>query len=160
MEETPFFKKEKMDIKIRNFKKEDLDDLFEYASDENVGPNAGWPAHKNIDETKKILDTFLKDKNIYAIIYNNKVIGSISAKILENEKYLEIGYVLSSKYWGQGIMIRAYKIFEKMYENTYLCIITDKTNGRSQKIARKANFKLIAQTKDKYIFFKDNHAKD
>ena len=33
---------------IRPIKIEDVNDIFEYATDEETGPKAGWTPHKNI----------------------------------------------------------------------------------------------------------------
>lgn len=32
---------------LRKWEETDLKDLYEYAKCEDVGPNAGWPPHKN-----------------------------------------------------------------------------------------------------------------
>ena len=36
---------------LRRWKDDDAEDLFKYASDPDVGPVAGWPPHKNIQES-------------------------------------------------------------------------------------------------------------
>ena len=40
---------------LRRWEDSDAEDLFKYASDPDVGPIAGWPAHRNIEE---ILDLY------------------------------------------------------------------------------------------------------
>ena len=45
---------------IRDFNMMDLYDVFEYSSNPNVGPNAGWPVHKSIEETKNVLISLIK----------------------------------------------------------------------------------------------------
>lgn len=64
---------------LRAWKETDLDDFYEYASVEGVGEMAGWKHHESIDVTKKILQSFISEKNVFAIVYkeNNKVIGSL-----------------------------------------------------------------------------------
>lgn len=47
---------------LRPFEKDDLEDFYEYAKVSGVGERAGWTHHKNIDETKLILDQFIKGK--------------------------------------------------------------------------------------------------
>jgi len=69
---------------LRPFQDSDLNDIFEYASVEGVGEMVGWCHHKNIDESKEILDIFLKEKKTFAIEYDRKVIGSLGI-----EKYNE-----------------------------------------------------------------------
>lgn len=105
-------------IKLRPFNENDLDDFYEYAKVEGVGEMAGWPHHESIQKTKEILDSFINEDKVFAIVLkeNNKVIGSLGVEKygMENEltefngyKGREIGYVLSKDYWGQGIMPEA-----------------------------------------------------
>lgn len=53
---------------LREWKEEDSKDLYEYAKSELVGPNAGWPPHKNEEESKEIIKMFIKNKDTYAIV--------------------------------------------------------------------------------------------
>ncbi|MTI67007.1 MAG: GNAT family N-acetyltransferase [Firmicutes bacterium] len=96
---------------LRKWKETDSKDLYEYAKSELVGPNAGWPPHKNEEESKKIIKMFIENNDTYAIVLKseNKVIGGIGLHnrkpddSLSNLKQREIGYVLNPKYWGRGI---------------------------------------------------------
>ena len=102
---------------LRAFIEADLDDVFAYASIPGVGEMAGWPHHTSIDITKAILQTFLTNKDVFAIVHrgDNKVIGSFglhNAWINREEAYQHlkaknIGYVLSKDYWGKGLMPEA-----------------------------------------------------
>ena len=67
---------------LRAFKEIDLNDFYEYAKVDGVGEMAGWPHHENIEESKKILDRFIKNDIVFAIVYkeNNKVIGSLGVE--------------------------------------------------------------------------------
>ena len=97
---------------LRAWQASDLQDFYEYASVAGVGEMAGWKHHESLEETEKVLNTFMADKNIFALELkqNHKVIGSIGlhpAKIESDLKMVEIGYVLSKVYWGQGLMPEA-----------------------------------------------------
>ena len=35
---------------LRPWVDEDAENLYEYAKDPDVGPSAGWPAHKSVEE--------------------------------------------------------------------------------------------------------------
>ncbi|WP_250278255.1 GNAT family N-acetyltransferase [[Clostridium] colinum] len=99
---------------LRTFTENDLDDFFEYAKTEEIGLNAGWIPHTSKEDSKIILNMFIKDKNTFAIVYkkNNKVIGSISLskdKLRSGVNSKCLGYVLSKDYWGKGIMTEAVK---------------------------------------------------
>lgn len=100
---------------LRAWQETDSADLYEYAQNELVGPNAGWPPHKSEEESKQIIQMFLASNDTYAIVLKeeNKVIGGIGMherKPDENLEHLnqrEIGYILNPAYWGRGIMPEA-----------------------------------------------------
>ena len=41
---------------LRPWRLEDLEDLYQYAKNPEVGPNAGWKPHENLEESRKILE--------------------------------------------------------------------------------------------------------
>lgn len=100
-------------LELREWQLGDVDDLYEYAKDERVGPSAGWSAHQNKEESQRILEMFIKDGDVWAVVLKseNKVIGSIGLHERSPEEadpnQKEIGYVLSPTYWGQGLMPEA-----------------------------------------------------
>lgn len=151
---------------LRAFKETDLNDFYEYAKVDGVGEMAGWPHHENIEESKKILDRFIKNDIVFAIVYkvNNKVIGSLGVeecglvdKLTEFEGLLgrELGYVLSKNYWGNGIMPEAVKgVIDYLFNDLNLDFLTcghfDK-NNQSRRVIEKCGFKpyrkLVFDTK-------------
>ena len=99
---------------LRRFTQVDLKDLFAYASVEGVGERAGWPHHKSLDDSQLILDQFIKEGEVWAIVHRaeNRVIGSIGLhhrpdESLHQEGDLVLGYVLGQSYWGNGYMTEA-----------------------------------------------------
>ena len=44
---------------LRKWCKDDYLDMYDYASDDRVGPNAGWPVHKSIEDSKAIVYMFI-----------------------------------------------------------------------------------------------------
>ena len=74
---------------LRPWKLSDLDDFFEYASVDGVGPMAGWPPHKNKDESLVILNSFINKKKTFALEYNGKVIGSIGIETYKEDELPE-----------------------------------------------------------------------
>lgn len=42
-------------ILLRYWQESDAEALFKYASDPDVGPRAGWPAHKSVEESREII---------------------------------------------------------------------------------------------------------
>ena len=102
---------------LRAFTEADMDDFYAYASVPGVGEMAGWPHHESVETSKKIIKTFIDDKNVFALFHkaHQKVIGSLGIHrswVDEVEKYRnlnakEIGFVLSKEYWGQGLTCEA-----------------------------------------------------
>ena len=46
----------------------DAETLFKYASDPEVGPRAGWPPHKSVEESLEIIRTIFHSDHIWAIV--------------------------------------------------------------------------------------------
>ncbi len=102
---------------LRGWREEDLADFNAYASVDGVGEMAGWRHHQSQDESKRILDSFMAEKDVLALEHkrDRKVIGSIGlhaswASVEAAYRHLrirEVGYVLARDYWGQGLMPEA-----------------------------------------------------
>ena len=151
---------------LRAFKESDLDDFFEYASIEGVGEKAGWHHHQTKEKTKEILDIFIKEDKVFALVdkEKNKVIGSLGVELYGMEKELsefnnyqgrEIGFVLSKSYWGQGIMPEAVKaVIDYLFGELNLDFLTCgyyNFNSQSKRVQEKCGFKpyrsLIMETR-------------
>ena len=151
---------------LREWNLNDLYDFFEYASVPDVGNMAGWPYHKNKEESLKILHKFIDEKKTFAIVFkdNNKVIGSLGVEYYGMEDALtefkdykgrEIGYVLSKDYWGRGLMPEAVKavinyLFNELDYDFLLCGYYN-FNSQSKRVQEKCGFvpyrRLVFNTK-------------
>ncbi len=144
-------------LTLRLFRESDLDDFYEYASVDGVGQSAGWPPHKNKEQTKKILDYFIEDEEVLALYHkeDNKVIGSIGVhKVTENinlgvdkDKCISIGYVISKEYWGLGFATEAATHFvEYLFNNTkydYIVVEHFEENMKSKNVIEKLGGRYI-----------------
>lgn len=101
---------------LRPWQETDLADFHEYARMEGLGQMAGWLPHKDMEESRKILDLFIRHKKTLALELkeNGKVIGSLGIEELSKldpsfNSLLgrEIGYAMSRDYWGKGLMPEA-----------------------------------------------------
>jgi len=97
---------------LRPFELWDLNDFYQYARNPNVGPNAGWPPHRNKWETLQVLWRFMQEDGIWAIVLREegKLIGSVSLHSdpkRTNHKVRMLGYVLDEPYWGYGYATEA-----------------------------------------------------
>lgn len=126
----------------------DAEDMFEYSKNPNVGPNAGWKPHQNIEETIGIINAiFLEKDGIFGIVYNNKMIGSVGLiddPKRENPNAKMLGYALGEEYWGQGIMTEAANAVVKFgFEEMKLDLISAYCypfNKRSKSVIKKLGF--------------------
>lgn len=152
-------------LRLRHFKRDDLQDLYEYASVPGVGEWAGWVHHASLHESQAVLDfMFIPDKNTFAIELKSekKVIGSIAAKTgsktandFPDKRVLELGYVLSPSYQHHGYMTQAVRaLTEEIFDNDYADVITIchyKGNVRSENVMIRAGYSYYKTVKDVYV---------
>ena len=141
---------------LREWQESDLADFFEYASVDGVGQMAGWQPHKNIEESKFVLDMFIREGKTFAVVLkeNNKAIGSVGIEKLsteidgyENMTGRELGYVLNKDYWGQGLMPEAVKaVINYCFEAgncDYLLCSCSPQNTQSARVIEKCGFRFV-----------------
>lgn len=105
-------------ILLRPWRETDAEVLFKYASDPDVGPRAGWPPHKSVEESYAVIKNFFSNEDTWAIELKEtfEIIGCIGVlragvsnlKIAENE--CEVGYWVAKPYWGKGICTEALRL--------------------------------------------------
>ncbi|MDR3598351.1 GNAT family N-acetyltransferase [Clostridium sp.] len=152
---------------LRMWNETDSKDLYEYGRSEMVGPNAGWPQHKNEEQSKEVIKMFIKNNDSYAIVLKeeNKVIGGIGLhdrkpdESLLNLNQREIGYVLNPKYWGQGIIPEAVKClikygFDELSLDLIWCGHYD-FNLKSKRVVEKCKFKYRFEKDEKLALLGD-----
>ncbi len=136
---------------LRPFAESDAADLYEYAQDPRVGPDAGWPVHKSVDESREIIRTVFSAPNTFAVADrpSGKVIGSAGFVDRHREELPgpddEIGYALSPAYWGRGLIPEAVREllrygFEELGLRTIWCGHYD-FNAKSRRVVEKCGFK-------------------
>lgn len=151
---------ESKNLILRPFLESDLEDFYNYCKVDGVGEMAGWIHHKSLEESKLILNIFIKEKKTFAIVdkESRKVIGSIGLETynenVAGEKYKnlkcrEIGYVLSKEYWGRSYMPQAVKrILEYCFKDLDLDAVFCgyfKRNLQSKRVNEKLGFKNIGE---------------
>ena len=102
-------------LAFRRWEESDADNLYKYASDPEVGPIAGWPAHRSVDESREVIKNVFTGKEAYAICLkpDNEAIGAIELKLnghtdmTDRDDECELGYWLGKPFWGKGIMPEA-----------------------------------------------------
>ena len=144
-------------LTLRPWRESDLADFYEYARVDGVGQMAGWTPHQSIEESRQILDMFIREKKTFALEYEGKVIGSLGVEEYVPERYpeldlddqrgREIGYVLSRDYWGRGLMPEAVKeVVRWLFEAERLDFIFVghfERNARSRRVIEKCGFRFV-----------------
>ncbi len=135
---------------LRPLKEEDLDAFHHYAKKPNIGPMAGWKPHQSVHESYRILQSMIKDADVWGITLKDDptLIGTIGLHVrtlnnaLANRR--EIGYVLDDIYWGQGLMREA---VEAMIRHAFDDLDLDEiacghalSNTQSKRVIEKCGF--------------------
>ena len=140
---------------LRPWRQEDLEDFYEYAKVDGVGQMAGWLPHENKEVTQTVLDSFITHKKTFARELDGKVVGSLGIESYKEDKFPEldnihgrsIGYVLSKKYWGHGLMPEAVKAVQQyLFEDAgldFLLVSHYVWNGQSRRVIQKSGFRYI-----------------
>ena len=142
---------------LRPWREEDAEDMFEYARDPRVGPNAGWTPHKSLADTRITIRGFLHDKNCdtRAVVLKseNRPIGSIGLhrrsprRLRRGREEREIGYVLNPAYWGHGYIPEAVNavLYHALFElgvDVVWCGHYD-FNDNSRRVIEKCGFSYV-----------------
>ena len=147
---------------LRPWKMEDAESLFKYASYPKVGPICGWTPHKDLEESRSVLQNILMVPETYAMVLKEtgEAIGSISlmfgkgsiASVREGE--CELGYWLAYPYWGTGLTPEAAKellrhAFEDLNCSGVWCGHFE-GNLQSRRVMEKCGFVYDHTTEAKY----------
>jgi ribosomal-protein-alanine N-acetyltransferase len=151
---------------LRPFEYDDASAMFDnWASDDEVTKYLTWPTHKSIDETKYILDLWIKqyekpERINFAITLKktNELIGGIDVVgYIDNDPV--IGYNLARKYWNNGYMSEACKtVINYLFSLGYETIRIDaaKENIGSNKVIQKCGGIFTEEYND-YLPLKDKY---
>lgn len=148
---------------LRRWTETDAENLYEYAKDPDVGPVAGWPPHKSVEESLNIIKNVFTGQECYAICEkgNNKAIGAIELKLkghtdlTDKEDECELGYWLGKAFWGKGYMPEAVLEllqhgFEELGMTAVWCSYCD-GNDKSKRVQEKVGFVYHHTCKNVYM---------
>ena len=148
---------------LRKWNNDDAALMYQYAKDPDVGPIAGWPAHKSIDESKSVINGFINNHPYcFAICLKNgnHLIGCIELKLCpsdlaKKEDEAELGYWLGKQFWGNEYMVEAAKSlidygFNELKLNTIWCGYYD-GNNKSKRVQEKLGFKYYSTCNDLFV---------
>lgn len=99
-------------VSLRALRETDLDDVFEWASDDLVTATLMWNSYRSKEDVltylRHVVSAHLWFK---AICLGSKVIGAITLEKGQGAHACsaELGYVINRKYWGKGYTTQAVK---------------------------------------------------
>ncbi|KAH0634125.1 hypothetical protein KY284_036911 [Solanum tuberosum] len=135
-------------ISLRLLDLTDVDDFMEWFTDDNVNKFCSSDGFLSKEDAMRyIADVVIPHPWYRAICLNDKPIGSISVSPFHGSDICrgEIGYEISSKYWGKGIATKAVKmvastIFVDWPHLARLEGVVAVDNVGSQRVLEKAGF--------------------
>lgn len=137
---------------LRPWLESDAQSLYEYAKDPDVGPIAGWPVHKSVEQSQDVIKNVFQGAECYAICEKEHVfpIGAVELKLnghsdtAKNDDECELGFWLGKPYWGRGYMPEAANAllkrgFEELGMTTIWCGYYE-GNKKSKRVQKKLGF--------------------
>lgn len=97
-------------VQLRNFCPADLEDFYEWASDEEVTKFMTWEAFKSKETLREfLLKVVIPQPWFKAICFRGKPIGHVMLKQGTNihNCRAEMGYAIARRYWGMGFTTEA-----------------------------------------------------
>ncbi len=145
---------------LRRYCKEDLQDLYEYLSDEEVVKHEPYKP-MDINEVAGNLDWRISTDEMIAVVLksNNKMIGNVYLGKRDFES-LEIGYVFNKQYWGKGYAKESCDaLIKKSFSEKIHRIFAecDPCNIDSWKLLESLGFIREAYFKKNVYFWKDEY---
>lgn len=147
---------------LRRYKKEDLQDLFEYLSDKEVVKYEPYKA-LTLDETRENLEWRIGTDEMIAVELKDsrKMIGNVYMGKREFDS-LEIGYVFNRNYWGHGYATESCKALIRQAFSSGIHRIyaeCDPENKGSCKLLEALGFQREAHFRRNVYFWKDENEK-
>ena len=139
---------------LRRWDEADAEDLYRYASNPDVGPIAGWPPHKNPDESRAVIRDVLNGREAYAICLkeDGRAIGAIELKLnghtdlTDRDDECEMGYWLGKPFWGRGIVPEAVtEMLRRAFEDIGMQKVWVgyyEGNSKSKRVQEKCRFRF------------------
>lgn len=140
---------------LRYWEESDAERLFQIAKVPELGKNAGWQPHKNVEESLNIIRTVLTFPTSIAVCekVSSQIVGcvgflpSASSNLDIPTTEAELGFWVAKERWGQGIATEATKAvvelcFERLEYQRLWCT-SFLGNLPSQRVQSKCGFKFL-----------------
>ncbi len=148
---------------LRRITEDDYTDMYEYSCLDEVTKYLTWPSHKSIAETQRYV-RLLGKKYAKGAFWDfgvehkadKKFIGTCGFTSFDKDtNSAEIGYVLSPKYWGQGIAVEAAKAVMKfgfaVFDVDKICARFIYGNAASERVMQKLGMSYVTTYKNSFF---------
>lgn len=155
-------------IYLRHWQDADAEALYKYAQHPAIGPVAGWPPHRSVEESLEIIRTVFNAPEVYAVVLKStdEPIGSIGLVMRENSRTpeadfneAEIGYWIAVEYWGHGLIPEAAQLLlERGFTELNLKTVWGsyyEGNHRSKRVMEKCGLSYHHSEKNKLTLLGD-----
>lgn len=137
----------------REWKLSDYEDLKEIFGSDKVCEYLPINGHLTDEQIEKVLDRHIamapsnkQESSLYAIVYEEKVIGYCGVVFIKEKEKFEIMYGLNEDYWGQGFASEAAFIMKEAARDKDLkevIAFADPANIPSNLILRKIGYTFV-----------------
>lgn len=148
---------------LRPWRLSDAENLYKYASDERVGPIAGWPVHGSVEESREIIRTIFMQEGVFAVTLkgNDEAIGCVGlirgakSNFPIGEDEGEISYWIGVPFWGHGLIPECVEAmidygFRQLGLRTLWCGYFD-GNDKSRRVQEKCGFRYLRTESPAYF---------
>ncbi len=156
-------------ISFRKVNPNNVSEIHEFVSDEEVSRYIGWRLMETEDETREYIETMLKRESegthLYASVVLNgteEIVGIVMMFDFDmNTGQAEIGYVFHKKYWGKGygresvVLIKDFAFQELGLHRLHASVVD--CNLGSARILEKNGFQLEGRLRDHYYIDEKYH---
>lgn len=138
---------------LRPWQDDDAEELYLYAKDPQVGPEAGWPPHTDVGNSLEIIRGVLSEPETYAVVLKStgRPVGSAglmlpgSGDAPMGDTEAEIGYWIGAPLWGRGLIPEAVRellrrCFEELGRTGVWCGYFE-GNEKSRRVQEKCGFR-------------------
>lgn len=137
---------------LRALTLDDVEDVYAYCSDPDIGADAGWPMHRTLDDSRMFVTCIANAPHVFGIFEKRGTqtgpcvgtVGLIDDPHRKNVDCLMLGYALAKQAWGRGLMTEASReVIRYGFEELGLRMVTVNHyafNKRSRRVIEKCGF--------------------
>jgi uncharacterized protein YbbK (DUF523 family)/RimJ/RimL family protein N-acetyltransferase len=128
---------------LRPLVSKDVESVFAYSKDPEVGPNAGWMPHRSIEESLFFIEQIANAPHVFGIFEKGSAVSIGSVGLIPDPlrpkgvDTLMLGYALGKPWWGKGYMTEAaHGVLRYGFDDLQLSMVSCNCYGFNERSAR------------------------